>query len=161
MVYQKKFPLHWRVPLGKALNHLKSEVLRPFIVRNRPDMYVIEKDDNIVYCKLYETTTNNDNLSVNTPILRQQQQHFDQLDENGKQFSSATSSLNNHTNNELVLDVFGIECPDWICNDFVQLIDNRLFSEITLSELQTFFSRNPSSKPSLEVMEKLIAMIDI
>ncbi|KAI9302907.1 hypothetical protein BJ944DRAFT_166384, partial [Cunninghamella echinulata] len=157
MVYQKKFPLHWRVPFGKTLSHLKSEVLRPFMVRNRPDMYVIEKDDMIVYCKLYETTTNNENVSIHTPTLRQQQQHSDQLEENGKQYSSATSSLNNHTNNELILEVFGLECPDWIINDFVQLLDNRLFSEITLMELQTFFSRNPSSKPSLEDVQFLLS----
>ncbi|CAO3636657.1 unnamed protein product [Cunninghamella blakesleeana] len=154
MVFQKFFPLHWRISPGKALNHLKSEVLRPFMIRNRPDMYVIEKDNTIVYFKLYETSiANNDSLSVNTPTLRQ---YSDQLEENGKQFSSATNSLNNHTNNELVLDVFGLECPNWIFNDFVQLLDNRLFSEITLNELQTFFSRNPTSKPSLEDVQFLL-----
>ncbi|KAI8330096.1 hypothetical protein BC941DRAFT_188139 [Chlamydoabsidia padenii] len=55
----------------------------------------------------------------------------------------------NKSSNALEMSVYGLSCPDWIKCDVVPLIENRLTAEVTLVELQTFFARNPSSKPTL------------
>ncbi|CAO3593606.1 unnamed protein product [Absidia cylindrospora] len=147
LVYRKEFPLHWRVPLGKALNYLKNDVLHPFMVMNRTDMYVIEREKTIVYCKLNEKT------SAMTPMPSNEST----MHEGGPPMTPASAPVTTATpsttyslaSNELELAVYGLECPDWIVNDVVNLIENRLMSEVTLEELQTFFARNPSSKPTV------------
>ncbi|ORZ05243.1 hypothetical protein BCR42DRAFT_474175 [Absidia repens] len=155
LVYRKEFPLHWRVPLGKALNYLKNDVLHPFMVMNRTDMYVIEREKTIVYCKLNEKT------SAMTPLLPNDNKEHEAgsilLAEGGTPMTPASAPVAAATpsttyslaSNELELAVYGLECPDWIVNDVVNLIENRLMSEVTLEELQTFFARNPSSKPTI------------
>lgn len=50
----KRFPLHWRLQPNSALTILSNEVLRPFAVKNRPNMFVIMRDNVVVYCFLSE-----------------------------------------------------------------------------------------------------------
>ena len=42
MVFFKRFPLHWRLQPKSALNILANDVLRPFAVKNRANMFVIQ-----------------------------------------------------------------------------------------------------------------------
>ncbi|KAI8338958.1 hypothetical protein BC941DRAFT_501290 [Chlamydoabsidia padenii] len=53
----KRFPLHWRLQPNSALTILSNEVLRPFAVKNRPNMFVIMRDNVVVYCFLSEGVT--------------------------------------------------------------------------------------------------------
>jgi hypothetical protein len=72
MVYTRRFPLHWRLQPNAALSKLMSDVLRPFMVKNKPGMFVFAKDDAFVYCFLSEITTqlqSSSNLSDMDPSL--------------------------------------------------------------------------------------------
>ena len=122
IVYTTEFPLHWRVSLEKAMSHLKTNVLRPFSVQNTTGMFVVERDDSIVYFTLNNSSKHTSAVSL--------------LDENSKP----------EIYNSIVLQVHGLSCPIWIQNDFVPLIKSKLDSEVTLEEIQAFFSRNPDAK---------------
>jgi hypothetical protein len=115
-VFRRTFKVHWRVPLTKVLSYLKNDVLRPFVVTNRTQMYVIEREHTVVYC------------------------HFSHIP------ITATTGYY-----DLEMTVHGLACPPWIERDVVPMIENRLTDEVTLAELQTFFSRNPTTKPTLSV----------
>ena len=52
---------------------------------------------------------------------------------------------------ELVLEVYGVDLPNWISDELVDLLENRLISHITLKEVQQFLLRNPGSKLSRAV----------
>jgi hypothetical protein len=54
LLYTKKFPLHWRIPINGAFKSLATETLRMFAVKNKTHMFVIEREGTVVYCKLYE-----------------------------------------------------------------------------------------------------------
>ncbi|KAI8143131.1 hypothetical protein BJV82DRAFT_611484 [Fennellomyces sp. T-0311] len=49
---------------------------------------------------------------------------------------------------ELVLEVYGVDLPNWISDELVDMLENRLTSHITLKEVQQFLLRNPGSKLS-------------
>ncbi|KAG2219749.1 hypothetical protein INT45_007788 [Circinella minor] len=49
---------------------------------------------------------------------------------------------------ELVLEVYGVDLPNWISDELVDLLENRLMSHVTLKEVQQFLLRNPGSKLS-------------
>lgn len=115
-VYRRTFKVHWRVPPNKVLSYLKNDLLRPFVVTNRAQMYVIEREHTVVYC------------------------HFSH---------SPTTTTTGYY--DLEMTVHGLICPLWIERDVVPMIENRLTDEVTLNELQTFFSRNPTTKPTLSV----------
>lgn len=57
IVYTKRFPLHWRLQPNSALNKLMTDTLPPFLVKNKPGMFVISHNDAVVYCFLTEVTT--------------------------------------------------------------------------------------------------------
>ncbi|KAI8089090.1 uncharacterized protein BX664DRAFT_264158, partial [Halteromyces radiatus] len=149
-VYRKVFPLHWRVPSDKALRYLKNDVLRPFTVLNRSDIYVVERAGTIVYCKIYEKLYTDD-LTMDgegDSGKKKETQDSKNILAGTTKTSPIMTTQVSVTTNELEMIVFGLECPDWITYDFVDLIENRLLSEVTLVELQTFFARNPTSKPT-------------
>ncbi|KAG2227474.1 hypothetical protein INT45_007499 [Circinella minor] len=169
VIYTKQFPLHWRLQPNVALKYLRADVLRLFVVRNRPNMYVIERSGSIVYCKIFERELNDgsnikaDNSTTMTPttadISRSPQSissptsgaiplHFKSPEERKGSKSGSTSSATTDNTRELVLEVHGIDLPLWIEQEFTDLIENRLTTEITLNEIQRFFLRNPNSKPT-------------
>lgn len=175
LVFTKRFPLHWRLQPNVAIKFLTTDVLRLFTVINKPNMFVIERDGSIVYCKIYEETigtdtdgspetvygspvqtlsgkTNDDDtqtlVACNTP---------DASSKRDLVITSSSSPRNRSTNNsrsstnekrELVLEVYGIDLPAWVEKEFVNLIENRLVSQITLNEIQQYFVRNSTSKPT-------------
>lgn len=57
VVYTKRFPLHWRIAPNAAYNKLMSDALTPFLVKNKPGMFVCSHDDAVVYCFLSEVST--------------------------------------------------------------------------------------------------------
>ncbi|KAM3583010.1 hypothetical protein VKS41_004766 [Umbelopsis sp. WA50703] len=57
LIYTKKFPLHWRIPINGAFKSLSTETLRPFSVKNQIHMFVIEREGVVVYCKIYEESS--------------------------------------------------------------------------------------------------------
>ena len=172
VIYTKQFPLHWRLQPNVALKYLTADVLRLFVVRNRPNMYVIERSGSIVYCKIFErelgggSSGKTDNTTTSTPtaadISRSPQSiasptsgaiplHLKSPEERKGSKSASTSSASTDYARELVLEVHGINLPLWIEQEFIDLIENRLTTEITLNEIQHFFLRNPNSKPTSAV----------
>lgn len=156
VVLTKSFPLHWRLLPNVALKYLTLDVLRLFIVKNRTNMFVIERDNSIVYCKIFERELDNGEAipapTPNTLSLSPQPvtpevngKHSPQLEERKASSSSKTTP---ETKRELVLEVHGLDLPPWIEQEFIGMIENRLVSQITLSEIQQFFLRNPSSRPT-------------
>jgi hypothetical protein len=59
LLYTKKFPLHWRIPINGAFKSLATETFRMFAVKNKTHMFVIEREGTVVYCKLYEESAEN------------------------------------------------------------------------------------------------------
>ncbi|KAI9279991.1 hypothetical protein BY458DRAFT_337791 [Sporodiniella umbellata] len=57
IVFTRRFPLHWRLQPNAALNKLMTDTLLPFLVKNKPGMFVISHNDSVVYCFLSETNT--------------------------------------------------------------------------------------------------------
>jgi hypothetical protein len=64
LLYTKKFPLHWRIPVNGAFKSLATETFRMFAIKNKAHMFVIEREDTVVYCKLYEESPGNINHMV-------------------------------------------------------------------------------------------------
>lgn len=178
LVFTKRFPLHWRLQPNVAIKFLTTDVLRLFTVVNRPNMFVIERDGSIVYCKIYEETIGGETegsprTCYGSPVHTLSGKPTDDdtqtlvaistPDPGSKRdltITSATSPRPRGTNNsrpssnekrELVLEVYGIDLPSWVEKEFVNLIDNRLVSQITLNEIQQYFVRNSTSKPTLAV----------
>lgn len=54
VVYTRHYPLHWRLPPFSALGVLSNDVLRHFMVKNRPNTFVYMCDDKVLYCTLRE-----------------------------------------------------------------------------------------------------------
>ncbi|CAJ0636138.1 1162_t:CDS:10 [Entrophospora sp. SA101] len=54
LVYEQKFPLHWRLRPHQALNSVTSLILHQLVVNNRKHMFVIPKEKNIFYIKVSE-----------------------------------------------------------------------------------------------------------
>ncbi|KAI8997741.1 hypothetical protein BDB01DRAFT_902076 [Pilobolus umbonatus] len=54
IVFTKRFPLHWRLPPNSAFTKLMNDTLPPFLVRNKPGMFVCSHQKSVVYCLLYE-----------------------------------------------------------------------------------------------------------
>ncbi|KAI8327471.1 hypothetical protein EDC96DRAFT_531823, partial [Choanephora cucurbitarum] len=84
VVYIKRFPLHWRISPNAAYNKLMTDTLPPFLVRNKPGMFVCSHGNSVLYFFLYEA---NANLQQNANTLSEQ---------NGQ---SHISNLNNHDEN--------------------------------------------------------------
>lgn len=57
IVFTKRFPLHWRLQPNSAFNKLMIDTLPPFLVKNKPGMFVISHKSSVVYCFLSEVTT--------------------------------------------------------------------------------------------------------
>lgn len=57
IVFTKRFPLHWRLPPNSAFSKLMTDTLPPFLVKNKPGMFVISHEDAVVYCLLNEVST--------------------------------------------------------------------------------------------------------
>ncbi|KAI9288344.1 hypothetical protein BC943DRAFT_153411 [Umbelopsis sp. AD052] len=64
LLYTKKFPLHWRIPINGAFKSLATETFRMFAIKNKAHMFVIERENTVVYCKLYEESAGNVNHMV-------------------------------------------------------------------------------------------------
>ncbi|KAI8095414.1 hypothetical protein BDF21DRAFT_373586 [Thamnidium elegans] len=54
IVFTKHFPLHWRLSPNSAFNKLMTDTLPPFLVKNKPGMFVISHENAVVYCFLSE-----------------------------------------------------------------------------------------------------------
>ncbi|KAL9552740.1 hypothetical protein MBANPS3_003625 [Mucor bainieri] len=189
VVYTKRFPLHWRLQPSVALKFLTTDVLRLFTVINRPNMFVIERDGSIVYCKIYEESLSgtgaadaaegSPNTVYGSPTHTLSGKKVDDDAQTLVAFSTDTATttpaptptpkrelsrisstsphpprtasvprVSTHDRRELVLEVYGIDLPSWVEKEFVNLIENRLISQITLNEIQQFFVRNSTSKPT-------------
>lgn len=57
IVFTKRFPLHWRLSPNSAFTKLMTDTLPPFLVKNKPGMFVISHEDAVVYCFLSEVST--------------------------------------------------------------------------------------------------------
>ncbi|KAG0185644.1 KICSTOR complex protein szt2 [Apophysomyces sp. BC1034] len=160
VVFRRRFPLHWRIQPNASLRYLTADVLRLFIIHNRRHMFVVERDNSIVYCKIYEKNTSNtpDTETITSTVspLELVPSEYATGDENAHK-DNAISPIPLHKSpsiptvsesRELVLEVHGIELPVWVEREFVDLIENRLMSHMTLNEIQQFFLRNPASKPT-------------
>lgn len=170
IVFTRRFPLHWRLQPNVALKYLTADVLRLFIVHNRPQMFVIERDNSIVYCKIYEEDVSADHDErlpfTHSPVPTESAYQSPVLERKTPTSRATGSTLSADTCRELVLEVHGIDLPDWIEQEFVGLVENRLISHITLNEIQQFFLRNPNSKPTMAVsyhcmMQSNFCKIDI
>lgn len=176
LVFTRRFPLHWRLQPNVSLKFLTSDVLRLFTVTNRPNMFVIERDSSIIYCKIYE-----ENLDLGyegSPItmygspvhtLNDRNMDDDQqtliADTPRRDIAKSAASprprmasggrMTANEKRELVLEVYGVDLPDWVEVEFVNMIENRLVSQITLNEIQQFFARNSTSKPTAAVSLRL------
>ncbi|KAI9019407.1 hypothetical protein CLU79DRAFT_888752 [Phycomyces nitens] len=168
VLFTKRFPLHWRLQPNTTLKYLTSDVLRLFTVTNRPHMFVIERDDSIVYCKIYEKSNQSPQDESDRANKAQSANTSTRQNVEDGLFTSTTSSIKQEfgrkpppsprnkalamkpsESKELVLEVHGVELPVWVEKEFVNLIENRIVSHITLNEVQQFFSRNPTTKPTL------------
>ncbi|RCI06178.1 hypothetical protein CU098_001117, partial [Rhizopus stolonifer] len=184
LIYTKRFPLHWRLQPNVALKFLTTDVLRLFTVMNRSNMFVVERDGSIVYCKIYEELLDEETEgSPNTVYGSPAQTISGKPTEDDAQtlvgFNSTTDSTSKHDiiknsstsprsrgmssnrvpsndKRQLVLEVFGIDLPPWVEKEFVNMIENRLISQITLNEVQHFFARNTTSKPTIADVEFII-----
>lgn len=193
IVYTKRFPLHWRLQPSVALKFLTTDVLRLFTVINRPNMFVIERDGSIVYCKIYEeslsggmdaeggvggspntvygspthtlsgkkleddaqtlvafSTDATATATTPTPTPKRELSRISSTSPHPRT-SSGPRVSSTSDKRELVLEVYGIDLPSWVEKEFVNLIENRLISQITLNEIQQFFVRNATSKPTSAV----------
>ncbi|KAI8639358.1 hypothetical protein BD408DRAFT_350066, partial [Parasitella parasitica] len=183
VIYTKRFPLHWRLQPTVALKFLTTDVLRLFTVVNRPNMFVIERDKSIVYCKIYEESLSGNaeteggspntmygspahtssgkkveddaqtlvgfitsETAAATPTPKRELSRYPSTSPHPRTSSGSRAFTSDRR--ELVLEVHGIELPPWVEKEFVDLIENRLISQITLNELQQFFARNSTSKPT-------------
>lgn len=176
IVFTKRLPLHWRLQPNVASKYLSTDVLRLFTVVNRPGMYVIERDNSIVYCKIHEETIDSEsesspNTVYGSPVQTLSGKNTEDDNQTLVAFStseskrdltkvSSTSPRPRGTNNsrpsstekrEIVIEVYGIELPPWVEREFLNMIENRLVSQITLNEIQQYFTRNSTSKPTLAV----------
>ncbi|KAF7728436.1 hypothetical protein EC973_006116 [Apophysomyces ossiformis] len=172
VVFKKQFPLHWRLQPNMALRYLTTDVLQLFTIQNRRHMFVVERDDTVVYCKIYENdisslqgaeveatvTSPSDEPQLLEVITEeenaQRQSTTSPLPQNKLSSVSSTSAVTKRR--ELVLEVHGIHLPTWIEKEFVDLIENRLVSHITLNEIQQFFLRNPTSRPTKEDVDFIL-----
>ncbi|CAO3694793.1 unnamed protein product [Umbelopsis ramanniana] len=59
---------------------------------------------------------------------------------------------------ELVLAVHGLDSSSWIEEQLVDMLDNRLQSQITLKEVQQFLTRNPNSRLSPADIDFILPM---
>ncbi|KAI9478175.1 MAG: hypothetical protein EXX96DRAFT_239123 [Benjaminiella poitrasii] len=176
LVFTKRFSLHWRLQPNIALKFLTTDVLRLFTVINRPNMFVIERDGSIVYCKILEESFDNEeegspNTLCGSPVQTLSGKNTEDdlqtlVGVNASETTpkrelsrisstsprprtaSGTRSSSSHDKRELVLEVYGIDLPSWVEKEFVNMIENRLVSQITLNEIQQFFSRNSVTKPT-------------
>ncbi|KAI8390994.1 uncharacterized protein BYT42DRAFT_601943 [Radiomyces spectabilis] len=157
MVFLKKLALHPRLQPEVAIKYLKADVLQLFLVRNRPNMFVIEREGSIVYCRIFEQavpvpTSNDDEVEGEKKVGKEQEDTEKVQETNGGKTATTqakqSSKSGGSEERELVVEVHGIELPSWIENEFMDLIENRLMSHITLNEIQQFFLRNPTSKPT-------------
>lgn len=175
VVYKKRFPLHWRLQPNVSLKFLTTDVLRLFTVVNRPNMFVIERDNSIVYCKIYEevvdtggegspgtiygsptntlsgknTEDDAKTLVANDSTPKRELTRISSTSPRPRA-SSGARPLSNEKR-DIVLEVYGIDLPVWVEKEFVNMIENRLISQITLNEIQQFFARNSTSKPTAAV----------
>ncbi|KAI9025012.1 hypothetical protein CLU79DRAFT_93554 [Phycomyces nitens] len=208
IVYTKRFPLHWRLQPNAALGILSNEVMRPFSVKNRPNMFVCMRDNSVVYYFLSETTSTHYILDseshaeyegsvaprpgspygssltqTNSEILLSSSHNRIQhptitqgkssppgsissekvslkTTSPGKQDSNVSPSIKrgskSYETRELVLEVHGVDLPSWISEELVDLLENRLTSQITLKEVQQFLTRNPTSKLSRSDIEFIL-----
>ncbi|CAO3642716.1 unnamed protein product [Mucor fragilis] len=183
IVYTKRFPLHWRLQPSVALKFLTTDVLRLFTVFNRPNMFVIERDGSIVYCKIYEESLSgtgadaegspntvygspthtlsgkkveddaqtlvafSTDATTPTPTPKRELSKISSTSPHPPRTASVPR-ISTSDKRELVLEVHGIDLPPWVEKEFVNLIENRLISQITLNEIQQFFVRNSTSKPT-------------
>jgi hypothetical protein len=130
-------------------------------------MFVIERDSSIVYCKIFEDVLLDDGLGspntvFNSPVSKIEEdqpmtpsltdiaprRELNRMSSTSPQVRGSSGTRNSNDKRELVLEVYGIDLPSWIEKEFVNLIENRLISQITLNEIQQFFVRNPTSKPT-------------
>ncbi|KAG0169771.1 hypothetical protein DFQ30_003243 [Apophysomyces sp. BC1015] len=207
IVFTKRFPLHWRLQPNAALSILFSDVLRPFAVKNRPNMFVCMRDNLVAYCFLSETTVTHyavesesqadhdsgflrptspfgtslthvasDN-TLSSSHSRAQHVNFGHGKSSphgsgtsggaspktspGRQDSNLSPSGSKkagraYETRELVLEIHGVELPSWISEELVDLLENRLTSQITLKEVQQFLMRNPNSKLSRADIEFIL-----
>ncbi|KAL0090268.1 hypothetical protein J3Q64DRAFT_1808741 [Phycomyces blakesleeanus] len=208
IVYTKRFPLHWRLQPNAALGILSNEVMRPFSVKNRPNMFVCMRDNSVVYYFLSEATSthyvldsdshaeyegsvaarpgspygssltqNNSEAFLSSSHNRIQHPNVTQgktsppgsisservslkTTSPGKQDSNVSPSIKRgsktYETRELVLEVHGVDLPSWISEELVDLLENRLTSQITLKEVQQFLTRNPTSKLSRSDIEFIL-----
>ncbi|KAI9281976.1 hypothetical protein BY458DRAFT_429387, partial [Sporodiniella umbellata] len=180
LVFTKRFPLHWRLQPNISLKFLASDVLRLFRVSNRPNMFVVERDGSIIYCRIYEEVSGeNNHASPNTVCSSPgQTDRLKPIEEDSRTIASfnfdsctkretpptlssspsksrtlsSSRTINNETR-ELVVQVYGIDLPNWVEFEFIDMIENRLMTQITLTEVQQFFVRNSTSKPTLADVE--------
>ncbi|KAI9319087.1 hypothetical protein BX666DRAFT_1922985 [Dichotomocladium elegans] len=170
VVYAKRFPLHWRLQPNVALRYLTADVLRIFVVLNRPNMFVIERDNTVVYCKIHEQEIGsnsslmacNENLtsspvSSKSPAPPTEDRKGASANRNVPA-STPSGSEGSSCSRELVLEVYGIDLPPWIEHEFVELLENRLVSQITLNEVQQFFLRNPNTRPTIADVRFILPM---
>lgn len=178
LLFTKRIPLHWRLQPNITLKILTSDVLRLFTVTNRPNMFVVERDGSIVYCKIFEEVVeSNSHASPSTvcssPGYTEKTKLVDddartvislngeqsikrdlsmQTDAAIKKKASTNSRPAGIETRELVIQIFGVDLPNWVEAEFVNMIENRVLTQITLTEVQQFFARNTTSKPTLAVM---------
>jgi hypothetical protein len=139
-------------------------------------MFVIERDNSIVYCKIYEETLDADEegspgtvygspthtltgknteddaqtlVATDTTPKRELSRLSSTTSPRPRASSGARPSSNEKR--DIVLEVYGLDLPAWVEKEFVNLIENRLISQITLNEIQQFFARNSTSKPTAAV----------
>ncbi|CAI2180701.1 6797_t:CDS:2, partial [Funneliformis geosporum] len=167
-VYKQTFPIHWRLRPNQALNGIASSILDPFVVSNRKHMFVIAKNQNIVYLKLSEVEASpvyiddeslDDSSRPNSSSFALSSELQSNADELRKSPSSKsggspnTSSPNSRKHGtqtrvadsrELVVEVYGLDVPGKeITEELMALLENKLNSSITLTVMSTFLARNP------------------
>jgi hypothetical protein len=184
VVFKKRFPLHWRLQPNVALKFLAADALRLFTVINRPNMFVIERDNSIVYCKMYEEILDIDEGGSPSTVYgspthtltgkntEDDAQTLVAIDSTPKRELSRISSTSprarassgarpsSSEKRDIILEVYGIDLPAWVKKEFVNLIENRLISQITLNEIQQFFARNSTSKPTVAVSIIYLIILD-
>ncbi|KAG1473129.1 hypothetical protein G6F56_001128 [Rhizopus delemar] len=183
LVFTKRFPLHWRLQPNISLKFLTSDVLRLFKVINRSNTFVIERDESIVYCKIFEEVAGEHNQDSPNTVCSSpgQSDRLKSVEEDAKTIASfsiesstkrdlavaaATSPSRKRTasssrtigneSRDLVVQVYGINLPSWVESEFIDMIENRLITQITLTEVQQFLARNSTSKPTLADVEFIL-----
>lgn len=163
LLKQWEFKLNRRVRPSQATNYLSLNALHPFSVINRRNLFVFAHDNQIYYLRVGEVQKFDDsrddsyfdlNKSLETlDLSNTDQTKSPQINPPSPGYSKKSGK---QESNYLVLNLFGIDQPEWsVFDDFLSMVQNRI-DLLTMNLISVFLARNTNLKLTLQDIEFII-----